>query len=67
MGHNVVEAVIQSEAMSLGDVLALAEWVQELDDAIRRELRRQMPGLTDQERVERLRAMRSGVRCNGGT
>jgi len=58
----VVEAVIQTEAVSVDDVLDVLRWcefVQRYDDAIRRELRRQWPGLTDQQRIERLRAMRS--------
>jgi len=53
----VVEAVIQGEAMSVDDVLRWCEFVQQYDDAIRRELQRWMPNLTDRQRSERLHEM----------
>jgi len=56
-GFDGSESVVESVG-TVDDVLDWCEFVQRYDDAIRRELRRQWPGLTDQERIERLRATR---------
>ena len=56
----MVEAVATvDDVLDVDDVLRWCEFVQQYDDALRRELRRRMPGLTDQECVERLRATHS--------